>query len=272
MNDFIYVSDNYNLHNTENYRLSIQINPDGFSFLMTDEQCGIIKLHHKATGSYLSTYFELKENVEFLPLTGINFKQHNLILNTHRVSIIPQDIFDEKLQDFIFALNHSITVKGTLSNNLIPEFQVNILFEIPPELQKIIGLFKNRPAISHLSCSYLNYIKSKFPAPEGIFAYVAGNLLSLTLFTHYGLKYHNIIPVSGENDIIYHILNACRQLKKACNQVFLSGTLTENSPSMEQLNKYIPQIVLLKNELPFELAWDLNENYFTNLLVASNCV
>ncbi len=274
MNDFIYVSDSYNLHNTGDYRLSIQINPDGFSFLMTDEQCDIIKLNHKATGSYAGTYVELKENVELLPLTGIDFKQLNLILNTHRISLVPQNLFDENLQDFVFALNHPVSGNVTLFNNLISEFQVNIVYDIPPELLKIINLFKNRPAISHLSCSYLSYLKAKFNNPEGIFAHVAGNLVSLTSFTSEGLQYHNIIPINSENDIIYHILNASRQLKndKSYNQVFLSGTITEKSQSMEQLNKYIPHIILLQNELPFELAWDLNENYFTNLLSASNCV
>jgi hypothetical protein len=261
------------LHNAGNYRLSIQINPDGFSFLITDDACGIHKLNHNATGSYAGTFLALKEDVEFLPLTGINFKQVKLILNTHRSTLIPQNLFDVELQDFIFSLNHPVSGTGKLFNNLIPEFQITILYEVEAELLKILGLFKNHPEISHSSCPYLTYLKSKFPNPEGIFVNIAGGLLTLTQFDQEALLYHNIIPISGETDIIYHILNACRQFSEnSCNQIFLSGTTTENSESMRQINKYIPHIVHLRNELPFELAWDLNENYFTNLLAASNCV
>jgi hypothetical protein len=62
MNDFKYVSEDYNLNHTKNYRLSIQLNRDGFSVLIASEEKKILKIYHKNLRNQLAIAGELRDN------------------------------------------------------------------------------------------------------------------------------------------------------------------------------------------------------------------
>ena len=67
MNDFKYVSENYNLNKTIAYRLSIQLNPDGFSVLIADVHKNILFLFHRKSESLARSLTELRENMDLYP-------------------------------------------------------------------------------------------------------------------------------------------------------------------------------------------------------------
>ena len=58
MNDFKFVAEKFDIQNTLQYRLSIQVNKDGFSVLICDEASKLLQLQHFQTGS-------INDSIEF---------------------------------------------------------------------------------------------------------------------------------------------------------------------------------------------------------------
>jgi hypothetical protein len=202
----------------------------------------------------------------------MSFESVNILINNHKISLIPAEFYSDDLKEFYYRINHSGLPGGNVRSLILPSFNNVLVFGINKELAEIIRLFKNDPEISHVSLPYLTYLRKVYPEPDGLFLQVSEKLMCLSVYSAEGLIFHNYFRIAGENDIIYHVLNTCKQLNVSCEKIYLSGSIIEDSEAMKLLKKYFSQLCHLPNELPFGLPRDLNENYFTNLLEASNCV
>ena len=109
MNDFKYVSDDYNINKTIAYRLSIQLNPDGFSVLIADAHKNILFLFHRHGENFAECLNELKENMDLFPVyqssvcKGCN--HWSTPTNSH---LVPAVYYSEDMRDLYFRYNHPL--------------------------------------------------------------------------------------------------------------------------------------------------------------------
>ncbi|MBE0655996.1 MAG: hypothetical protein IH594_19505, partial [Bacteroidales bacterium] len=72
---------------------------------------------------------------------------------------------------------------------------------------------------------------------------------------------------SNDDEIIYHIMNTIRNNEYPTSmEIFYAGHLVKKQTPWKLLSSYLPGIKLLPNIFPFELSWDVFENYFTYLM------
>lgn len=274
MNDFKFSDDSkYIIQNTLDYRLSIQLNLDGFSFLISDNKCQILKIQHLFTGSITKSIEVFKEDNSLNDLTRISFNRLVISINTNLFSLIPESLYKENNKRLL--LSHSIPLceDDKLESNSVKGLKSNVIYKLSRETQDFIKLFKNSPKVFHLSNELLPYALKK-TGGNGIAIYTAGKMLHVCDFTDDELQFYNAFSFRDSKEMLFHILNSIKILNKdkRNKKIYYSGDMNSESKIFTKLIKYIPDIQLFPNEFPFGIAGDLSENYFSNLLASLDCV
>ncbi len=274
MNDFKFSDDSkYKIQNTLDYRLSIQLNLDGFSFLMSDKDCQVLKIQHHYTGSIEKTLEVFRQKNSLDELTRISFTKLVILINTNLSSLIPESLYDENYKSLLLSYSLPINEEDEIKSNSIKGLKSNILYKLSSNHQEFIKLFKNSPHIYHLSSVLLPYALRRTKG-NGIAIYTAGKMLHICDFSNNELQFYNAFPFKDSKEMLFHILNTNKILNKnkGRKKVYYSGELNPESEVYTSLIKYLPEIQSFPNEFPFGLAGDLNENYFSNLLASLDCV
>ncbi len=274
MNDFKYVSDQYDINKANEYRLSIQLNPDGFSVLTANHHKDILFLFYRKTLSFKESLTELRENTVLLPVTSMKYARARILVNTPEFTLVPEDLYSSDLKELYYRYNHPLKDYEQILSARFETQNSILLYKLDEEYISLIKSFHNSPEIIHSSIPYIDYIHDYQCGENEVFIHQAGHLLSVTTFTNGSLLLHNIHQIDSDNDVVYHTLNTIRQINvnRGMARILYSGTLDEGGYAMKTLLRYVKEILPLKNEFPFELAGDLKENYFINLLKSTDCV
>jgi Protein of unknown function (DUF3822) len=273
MNYFKYVSEEYNLNHTKNYRLSIQLNQDGFSVLIATDEKKILKIYHKNLQNQIGIAEELKENPFLNEITKLSYKKVKIILNTRTFTLIPNEFFDPNTSVAFFMLEQNISESKAILSNLLNSDNIKLLFD-SSAFSSLIRLFLNSPEIVHVYEPQIRYIKEKLSPANAIILYQAGKILHILNFIQGKLYSCNAFETNTKNDTLYYSYAFLKEIfnKHGKIELFYSGMLHESDLRSTQLKHFISEFHCLPNEMPFEMAGFEFENYFTNLLVSSDCV
>ncbi len=275
MDDLKFVSEEYNIKNTENYRASIQLNQDGFSVFIADKNKEILKIIHRNSPDVNSTLFMLKEDESLFEIVNLSFDKIEIILNTRDFTLIPQEYYKEEDILLYQTYNFPLESDDNLRTDFLNEHKIVCVYKIGREQQRIIDFFKNSPSVSHITGHYFSYIRNNYKAVQAVFAYNAGGNLLLSVFDNENIVFHNCYNVSYPEDSVYFILGIYKKFRLDTRiiQLFLSGFTPELQSDLHSLvGKYIQNIGEIASKLPFELAGNYNETYFINLIESSACV
>jgi hypothetical protein len=268
MNDFKFVSEEYSIHNSKNYSLSIQLNKDGFSVLVSGEGNKILTIIHRQTGSLENTRKVFKNEEDYIKLRELSFKSFSILINTNQVSIYPGENITSAGPENLFKLEFEDQTGSYLKTSELESFKGITVFRISHEIDEFINSFRNDPEIRHLTSQFLNYISLRKPENKNsVFIYTCPGIIHLAYLFFDDLKFYNSFSGKNNDELLYHLMNSLRQLNLPPDSgIFYSGHLRQNDHSWKILNKYLPELKILPNEFNFELAWDVNENYFSYLL------
>jgi hypothetical protein len=262
MNDFKFVSEEYSIQNSKNYRLSIQLNPDGFSVLVTNEDRKVLKILHQQTGSLQNTRQLFKNREDLVKLRELSFKSVLILLNNEKISLIPDnEDYKDKRWNFYY-LDFEKTGESKILNSRVEGSGISCSFEIDHELHSLIRGFRNKPSIKHISTSLIARILSG--SKEGMTAmiYSSPGLLHIAVGDKGSLEFYNAFKWETEEEMLFHLMNVLRKFTVNELSVEYFGHLKKNGSSFKLLKKYIPKLQILPNVFSFEIAWDVNENYF----------
>lgn len=265
------------LNCTENYRLSIQISLNGFSFGIKDD----MNNEYLVLKTYLfdnnrSEY--LIDNIKLIistnPLLIKRYKSLNIIIETEKKTIIPKEMFSQENMNESFALSHSINADESLFFNLYKDNMV-IVFAINTNLKDFINLHFNKANVISSLNPILHYAINKDDeyysviinnVPTSYFDIIITNKEKLILFNTY--KYIK------EIDIAFYILNSLKNLNidnKECKLIF-SGEFHNDSETSNLLRKYISIFENLSIINPNkELRKNIIDLHFANLINAELC-
>lgn len=273
MNDFKFVSDKYDIKYTSEYRLSIQLDRDGFSVLICDSDKNVLKIQHIHTGSQEKTIEIFKNDLELDHLKRLRYQYFDIVLNSSEFNLIPNELVNNDNERFLLSHSISLAENDSIVQIPIDSFETTALIKIDTLTYSFINLFKNSPEISHISNPFLNYCHRKSTHKE-VFIYSAGNVLHICKLDQNKLVFYNSFACNSITDQIYHILNVSEKINKESEicKLFYFGEAGYTSDDFKLLCHYIPGLEQLPNEFEFGLAGELNENYFSNLLEHLHCV
>jgi len=271
MNEFKYVSDNYNLDKSINYRLSIQFNKDGFSVLVLSDQNHIEKIFHKNTGGIQGTIEELKDNSFITEVTRLSFKKIVLSINDSRFSLLPNNDFSLIEAKGLLSLEHGLSGDCKVFISKLEHSEIPMVFT-DKSFKPATALFYNHPEITHINSHLSKYAHHSLKLNNDILFYCSGKMLQVLVFNNSTLFSINAFDISNEADVLFYALSLLKNLPEdiTVDNCYFGGIIDEESKSYQKLKSELPGFTSLKNELPFELA-GIQENYFTYLLLAAGC-
>jgi hypothetical protein len=268
MNDFSFSSEDFSVQNSKKYRLSIQLNPDGFSALLSNSAGDIIKLLHRTGLSDELLAEQFRNEPELIAFTHLPYQAVDILFTNPEISLIPEELYDPSLKNLLFDSVFPIEKNDLILEEKLSWMEAMLLFKLGEKQRRFLLLFKNEPTASHIAAlhpvSYTSYPHWK----NAVFLYVNGRHVMQSCYKDGSLEYLGIKTCIEVNDLVFNVLNVMKQVygKPDAHPVYYSGSLKSSDEEIAILGRYLRKVAPMEDPLPFEIAGGMSGNYFTPLL------
>ncbi len=254
MQSFSHIDETFDIDLSLNYKLSIQLCLNGFSFSVFDTaRKKFIYLEHINT-SGLNTCDELFEKLKIIlknnDYLNLEYKQVKAIVHANKSTIVPSELFNISSAKDIFSFNHNRNPESELFYNLIVN---NDSFLISEANSKIITLLKekfNNVKIYHQATSFiesnLSLFKNKLSVPK-VFINKSKDYVDIIVLKDNKLLLHNTFNYKSLEDFVFNVMYIYEQLKLNSTEVelLISGNIDKKAEEIKLLKKYIKTVSIL---------------------------
>lgn len=245
MLDFI-AADTFDIEKTNQYKLSIQVSLDGFSFLALQPfEKKIVAC--KSTPLNISTdkliARHLKEWLDAEEFFRNDFNEVQIFIFTERFTIIPDECYSEEysqdLVSVLFDLNNEYSVK----KNKVETLNSHLYFPVHNDITEVLQLFFPKTKCFHPVHTILQI-------PLHLNKRNGSVLISFKKNFYLIVKKNNILllantfQVSHKNDLVYNVINTFQQLEtaRAETELFVAGIFSDEKEISKLLNPYFENI------------------------------
>lgn len=219
------------------YSLSIRINPDGFSLSVVDESNNLL-----STKSVQETLTSLSaEQITQLirKETQINYRSIHLIYESDVYQFVPIPVFRSNEAADYLNLQHKISKNDIVLYNYHPVWDTVNIFSIPKTIQAALSqLFPNTIIEQHVS--YFLSAKVKTQHEEAVFIWTRNRMMDMIVFKKGKLYLLNSFPYQTSEDFTYNTLNVMEQLSIDSKDCKVRLFNAEKKPELKQtLGKYL---------------------------------
>lgn len=267
MNEFRYLSEEYKGQNTKQYRLSIQLNADGFSVLTRSNEGSILQLMHRNRMNTEEMIRLFKEDNEFLQLTHLSYERVVLLFGSPLTTLVPRELYEPGLKRLYFENLIPAKESELIMDSEIGLFDAILLFKLNEAEKRFLLLFRNEPEISHYSAFFPESHSSYPNFGNASFIYVNSGSVLQTCYRNGSLEFHGFSEWTEASDLVYHVLNVMKQVygKPLQHPLYFSGIMTTGGEEAAMFKQYLKTVVPMRNELPFDIAGLASESFYTNL-------
>ncbi len=253
----------FDLNNIYEYKLSIQVSLDGFSFFIVTTENKLAAFKHSplkiSSENFIARRFEEWLQTEQLLLK--NYRQVEVIFFTNKFTLIPKKYFNPEKIPIVFQQLFGNTVDDRILENPVGQSDYYLCFAIPKLLYNIIQQkFANCKVLHPVNIlskviSGLNFEKYSlillFNENSYYFLLSEGNKMLLA----------NSYTFVHLNDVVYYLLSTLKELEIPMQKtrLFLSGLTKQYDETEANLSVYFKDIVHLKPES----AVNFNSDIFT---------
>lgn len=275
---------------TENYKLSIQLSTNGFSF-------SVLEVNRNKLLSVESYQLDKPESISpsinhdsvvllaieelFLQFNwiGEKFAAVNFIVESDKSTLIPMPLFDPAEINTYLKFSHNVSKdEDTISNSMLNLEAFNI-FSIYKNLrEKIFSMFPGS-TISTISNTLIEGILINHKnqnIKNKVFVNVRNSYFDVIIIHGKRLIFFNSFKYKTKEDFIYFLIFVFEQLRinpEDVELVFL-GNIRKNSPLYEIAYNYIRKISFGKRSELIKYSYvfdDVPEHFFYNLLNSNLC-
>jgi len=268
---------------SEEYKLSILLSQNGFSFVLFYIErnffSGLASFEYKGlkkTSNYCSAFREFAESNEYLTL---KYNEVTIIYESPNTTLIPTPLFIKNEKEQYLKFNSwKKTEDIVLIDNLI-NLEANNVFSIPIDINKMLNnLFPGSKTHCHISALIENImiVNKNLPLKMRVFVNVRKDLFDIIITEGSSLIYHNTFPHKSNEDFIFYILYVFNQFKINPEDIdfSFSGLIDNDSKLFEIAYKYIRNISFEKLNDAFSYSYaikEIPEHYFLNLINSNRC-
>jgi hypothetical protein len=247
----------YDFNQTENYRLSIHVSLDGFSFSVVDPvRNKLIALENfSATISskgFLGRRFnEWAEIGEFLKKT---YSETRIIYSTENFTLVPSEFYVYEKQDKIAGLLFENQHNEILKDNYLPAEGCNLIFSLPESLNHIFNQFFPDYRLLHpLSVLSNEWHKLENKSETSMVICFGKKKFSLLLYKDCKLLANNSFSFLHPNDVLFYLLSILKQqnIPSKRTSLYLSGEIFPEKELHAILVNYFSNTIFLYPEINF---------------------
>lgn len=264
----------FDLNNTNEYHLSIQVNLDGFSFFIVNPaENQLVAFKHEQLRISNEDFVARRVNewMEQDEIFSHPFQKVQVIHWSKKFALVPDDLFQPVHPEKIIQLLYADKTKDNIATNALSELNKTLLFTIPAKLEENLRAKFPGCKIYHP----LKKISQNLPELHHYNDY--GLVLALSHENFYLLLYNkedillmNQYRYSHANDLVYYALTALKQLnispKKT--ELLLAGTIKKDDQVKVLLELYFNSTNFLSpiTTIHFNPVWfDGSEHRFVAL-------
>jgi hypothetical protein len=268
---------------SENYKLSIRVSIDGFSFCIFDIQRN--KFAALADWDFQGVYNTLalrKLLNELLPMQEwllLPYQQTRIIIENSTSTLIPKPLFSEaNIHDYLM-LNVSDNKKKIIKYDALSLLEAVNIFTLHPLINEILTDYFKNASIHHHSSALIQTLllmNKNISLETGVFVHVRKSNFDIVIIRNNNLIFFNSFHYQSREDFIYYLIFVLEQLNLNPEEthVVLLGNVSKISDVYEITYKYIRRIGFGKRDEKFEYSYvfdDIPAHYYFTLLHLTHC-
>ncbi|MDR0558804.1 MAG: DUF3822 family protein [Prevotellaceae bacterium] len=268
--EFDFVDKKFRITDAENYRLSIQISLNGFSFCVYDagtDKHLVIK-HFSYTKNIRDEDLWMEEIAEISNIIFADFDSStwcNCLFYTQKNILVPKDVFSEScIKDYMSPL-FRIGEYDEINVHYIPEIDSYSCFLMPSRItMELVSRFDSVNFFDQTYCCLREMTKKVYRNKMNVI--FCGNFINIILYKDNSLILNNSFEVSNINDVIYFIAAIIRKNEIAKIPIFVSG---EISPAnIRELGKFFPNLIQEHDrKVMVRLGLETSSRYYSLLMM-----
>jgi len=241
------VDESFDLNLTKEYILSIQVSLDGFSFSVLDSvRKKVICLYHQDTftsepGFHLKKINTIYNEVDLLALP---YKKTKIYFSApDKTTLVPIAAFNQDLVEDFYRMTIDAGRNSKILFSLVPDMASYAIYEVDHAVHTLLqekhpeSVMQNDIVLSGCGC------------PPGItlmkIRILRKQLVILTLNDR--INFYNSYYYEGENDVLYYILGAIKNMDLKSEAIILDGMVNKNESIYHRLKQYFEHVELTVN-------------------------
>ncbi len=275
---------------TENYKLSIQLSTNGFSFsvlevnrnkLLSVESYQLDKpesispsVSHESV--VLLAIEELFSQFKWI---GKKFAALNFIVESNKSTLVPMPLFDPAEINTYLDFSHNITKDEDIISNSMVNLEAFNIFSINKTLREKISSMFPDSTILNISNTLIEGIlinHKNQSIKNKVFVNVRNSYFDVIIVDGKRLIFFNTFKYKTKEDFIYFLIFVFEQLRINPEDVelVLLGNIRKNSPLYEMAYNYIRKISFANRSEMIKYSYvfdDVPGHFFYNLLNSNLC-
>ena len=251
---------NIDFTKSEQYKLSIRLSADGFSFSIHHPQNeeDFFFTTHPVNVSYSMTA-NIKKMIQATKELKHSYQQTNILIDTSRFTPIPFDLFEDELGDELFYQNLQHRDNEIVLCNILGKSNIALLFGMDKHAhQLLIEQFPQARIFACVSPLTEHFTsQSKKENNRKLYAHFRPNKMEIFAFDKGKLLLINTFNCKQTSDQVYYLLYVWQQLgfNQEKDQLLLTGNMDAKEELLNELNKFLRHVNLLsmQEELPYDL-------------------
>ncbi len=225
----MFLPENIDLANSENYNLSIRLAPNGFSFYINSpSDPSVFYFQETSIGTKLSYLESIKKLVFDLGIFSNTYNKSSIFVVSKNYTLVPDQFFDQKLTRELFNFNFQAP-DGVILNDKSQNSDYHIVFNIDEEVYSFLKRHLCNPTLHHHSTSLIQSFRNKEPnrASKECFIDFHDEYMTVVCFSENKLLTANTFAETNTSNILYYIMGVWNKLgfNQDIDKLYLSGKI-----------------------------------------------
>lgn len=273
------IDETFDKNSSENYELSLQMSPYGFSYCVLDtiRNKYILLRGTDPNDPKLLTPEKAAEIIIADDFLSGKFKKVNLIFPSSGATLVPSPLFDPEKKEEFFTLNLLKEESDIILYNKIQEPDAYILFSVKKQFSELASKLFPGSNLYHHTVALLQQV-SHFSRNEfGLYVHVhiEKAYFNLLILEHGTLRFFNTFNYKNINDILYYVLNIYKNMGISREETMnFSGHVHLHEDLQTKFSRYVKNIKFTLPEGNFSFSYVFSETELHrsfNLFSIANC-
>ena len=262
-------------------RLLLEVNPHAFTYVLLNQRNMspvTVKHFQLEPGKDHPLHEVLREIVESDPLLRRPVKETLVIYNFPESSLVPEPLFSVENNREIIDTLHGNLQKGLILTEKIPWWELFNVYRISPDLHQLLQhSFTAGKYWHYYSLLLKSYKMFDSTDPEDCIKVIFYSDKMVALVVRDGkVQLVQTFLYHDTSDVIYHLLNCCRQLALDHERVkmLVGGLIDRQSALSTELHKYFLRVQFEEIDESIKITDELKElplHYFSSILKIAVC-
>ena len=281
--DISLADDLLNKDRTENYKLSIRLSPDGFSFCTLDEHKNkYLSLESysikppRSNEEYIGLLNDIIESANFLKQ---RFKSVHLLYENNHFTLIPDSLFNPEKKELYLHFNHEIDPSDKIAYNKLINLDAFNIYTMPASVNQWIKQTFPDAIVTHSISVLVEGILLNFKnanLEKTVFIQVRPTSFDVLYVKNNKVVFLNSFNYRTNEDFVYFLMYVLEQLQLNPEYITLQliGGISEQSALYILISKYVKycRFIDRNDSFLYSRVFDqLPSHTFYNLLNLNQC-